>query len=42
MNYDDDDNNNKKFYYFIFNIKWVYKSKYIIWFKYLLNIVFGF
>lgn len=28
-NYDDNDNNNKKLHYFIFNIKWVYKSKYV-------------
>lgn len=41
-NYDDNDNNNKKFHYFIFNIKWVYKSKYIIWLKYSLNTALGF
>lgn len=41
-NYDDNDNNNKKLHYFIFNIKWVYKSKYIIWLKYSLNTALGF
>lgn len=39
---DDNDNNNKKLHYFIFNIKWVYKSKYIIWLKYSLNTALGF
>lgn len=39
---DDNDNNNKKLHYFIFNIKWVYKSKYIIWLKYSLSTALGF
>lgn len=41
-NYDDNNKNICITFFSLFNIKWVYKSKYIIWLKYSLNTALGF